>query len=406
MKLGVRSEVGPLRRVMVHRPGLEHRRLTPLNARDLLFDDVIWVDKAQEEHDAFVQVMRDRGVEVLYAERLFSEALESDEARRWVLLHMLNERMIGVGAAERAVTLLEELDTVEIAEFLISGVVERDLSLPGGSLFYESVNPSSLTLAPLPNFIFQRDPSCWINGGVIINPMARPARRYESMITEVIYRFHPLFNEDGPVDIWFGGSDQDWGRASVEGGDVEVLGGGTVMVGLSERTSAQGVSILARSLFEAGAAERVLAVALPKERSYMHLDTVLTIVDRDAITAYPKVISEARVWTLRPGDSAGSLVVEERSDGIISAISEALGVTELRVIGTGGDELTAAREQWDDGNNLLALEPGVVVAYERNTYTNQRLRDAGIEVIEIQGFELGKGRGGSHCMTCPIVRDP
>ena len=415
---GVHSEVGKLRKVMVHRPELSLQRLTPTNHDELLFDDVLWVERAQYEHDQFVAKMRARGVEVFYFRDLLGEALAAtDEGRRRLIEVVASEYTVGVSLVEEVRNILWNLKPDELAKHLIGGLTVAEAGLDLGKLREFSLpaaalqDTSAFILPPLPNTLFTRDSSCWIFGGVSINPMYWPARRLEAYNVAAIYRGHPMF-QDAEFEYWYPplGDDgrfqvADFGRASLEGGDVQPIGNGTVLIGLSERTQARMIEQIARALFDKGAAERVIAVVMTKDRAHMHLDTVFTLLDRDAVTVFPKVMDQVRAISLRPGSAPGRFHVTEE-EGFLPAVADALGVSKLRVVETGGDQYQQEREQWDDGNNVVALEPGVVVAYERNTYTISKMREAGIEVVTIEGFELGKGRGGGHCMTCPILRDP
>ena len=416
--LGVHSEVGKLRQVIVHRPDLSLKRLTPGNHDELLFDDVLWVERAQWEHDQFVARMRERGVEVLYVQDLLSEALAaSEEARGRIISLVASEAVVGPSLVEDVQACLTALAPDALARHLIGGLTVAESGLDLGrlrktSLIAAAIDDESLfVLPPLPNSLFTRDSSCWIYGGVSINPMYWPARRREAYNMATIYRAHPRFKDEA-FEYWYPelGDDErfrleDFGQASLEGGDVEIIGKGTVAIGMSERTTGRMIEQIAKALFAKGAAERVIAAVMTKDRAHMHLDTVFTLLDRDKATAFPKVVEGIRAVSLRPGSKPGTLDVRPEKD-FISAVTDALGVPKLHVVETGGDAYQQAREQWDDGNNVVALEPGVVVAYERNTFTISKMREAGVEVVTIEGFELGKGRGGGHCMTCPVVRDP
>jgi arginine deiminase len=391
----VDSEVGPLRTVLLHRPGPELKRLTPRNNDSLLFDGIPWVDRAQDEHDAFAETLRSRGVEVLYLADLLRETLAVDAARDELSEVLCRDVRLGTTLRGEVERYLADLDAGGLADVLTAGLAHHELRT-GSGLTYTLMDEHDFVVDPLPNLLFTRDSSVWIGDHVAVTSLAMPARIREATLTRAIYTHHPRFAGTSPV--------YSPSLESLEGGDVLLLGSGVLAVGVGERTTPAGAERLARQVFERGLAHTVLAVPIAQDRATMHLDTVCTMVDVDAVVMYPNIADSLSAYALTPGVDGADPDVAPPEPFLVAA-AKAMGIDTLRVIDTGLDPITAEREQWDDGNNTLCIAPRLAVAYERNIETNARLEDAGIEVLRIAGSELGSGRGGPRCMSCPLERE-
>lgn len=393
----VDSEVGRLRTVLLHRPGPELTRLTPRNNDKLLFDGVPWVRRAQEEHDAFAETLRSRGVEVLLLTTLLTQTLASPAARAEAIAGVLADPHLGDDLGDVVRRYLESLSADELCAALIGGISKSEL--PGGhGVAWALMDDHDFVVAPLPNCLFTRDSSMWLRDQVAVTSLAMKARVRESTLTGTIYAHHPRFAMSTKLftpDL-----------EPLEGGDVLLLAPGTIAVGVGERTTPSGAERLARQAFSRGLAETVLVVPIAQDRATMHLDTVCTMVDRDAMTIYPNIADSMVAYALTAPDGPQAQLRVDGPTPFLEAAASAIGVDRIRMIETDLDPIAAEREQWDDGNNTLAIAPRVAIAYERNHATNAALEAAGIEVVEIAGSELGSGRGGPRCMSCPITRDP
>jgi arginine deiminase len=403
-KFRVTSEIGRLQKVLVHRPGLEIARLTPSNKESLLFDDVLWVERAQEEHDRFVTILRSRGAEVLYFRDLLAETVDDADVRGTIVDDVITPAVCGRMLCDRLRKELRECSKDDLLDVLLGGLLKRELKDWGIDDRFASVHADRFdyVLTPLPNLFFMRDNAAWIGDGVLLSALATPARAREARYLRGIYKYHPMFADDD-FKVWYGNQPDDVYPASIEGGDVLVLDEKTVLIGCGERTTPAAVENVTLRLFERSTVDHVIVVHFRRGRAVMHLDTVLTMVDFDKLNFFPGVAPGMEVFILRPA-RGGDLAVT-RAASLEAALRKCLA-RDLTIVASGEEEIGYIREQWDDGHNTLAIAPGVVVSYRRNQETNQRLRDAGVEVLELDASELCRGRGGSRCMTQPLLRDP
>jgi arginine deiminase len=391
---GVDSEVGRLRTVLLHRPGLELRRITPRSASRLLFDVLPWAGRAQQEHDILAGVLRDHGVEVLYVTELLQDALEYQPARDEAVASVLASAALGDELRAQLRGHLDRLDPEVLARVLIAGLTPDELTIGRGVVF-ELLDRHDFIIDPLPNLTFIRDSSVWISDRVAVTSLAAASRRRESELLGLIYGHHPRFA--GTKCLYGPELEQ------VAGGDVLLLAPSVIAIGVGGSTTPAGAERLARRVFDAGLAHTMLAVPLDRLGPSAHLDTVCTVVDVDTVVMYPRLAFTLTAHTITPLRDGMRV---SRPQPFLEASARAMGIERLKVIETGVDPLTTPRQQWDDGGNALAIDRRVVVCHERNEQTIARLEAAGVEVIRVPASELGSHRGGPRCMACPVARDP
>ena len=406
-QIQVNSEIGRLKTVLLHRPGEELEALTPEYMSRMLFDDVPYLKVAQEEHDAFANVLRENGVEVLYLDQLAAEALANEEVRDRFIVEMVRaSKQEETFSTFAIVNYLQTLDPLTMVRKVMAGVKKsevEDMEPTNKQLHHFMVNDYPFYLDPMPNLYFTRDPAASIGNGLTINKMHWPARRRESLFMQYILKYHPRFANQN-IPVWYNRNN----RFSVEGGDELVLNKHTVAIGISERTEAEAIERIASRLFHDSEFTSVLAIKIPAKRAFMHLDTVFTMIDYDKFSVHPEIMTaggELDIYVLDKSNTHVGYEVTHRRD-LTNVLAESLGVSKVQLIQCGnGDPIAAAREQWNDGSNTLAIAPGVVITYDRNYVTNEALRKAGLKVIEVTGSELGRGRGGPRCMSMPLFRE-